>query len=115
MYYCKKTVEIAGSHFLELDYDSKCLREHGHNWIINVYCKSKKLDKNGMVVDFAHIKDFVMKLDHKFLNDILPFNPTAENIASFICRNIDKCYKVEVSESRDNLVWYEREEINEHD
>lgn len=50
--------------------------------MITVYCRSKELNADGMVVDFSHIKRSVKSLlDHQNLNDILPFNPTAENIA----------------------------------
>lgn len=109
MYYVKKTLELSASHCLELDYDSKCENEHGHNWIINIYCKSEQLNRNGMVIDFVDIKEIVMKLDHKFLNDIIDFNPTAENLAEYFCKKIPHCYKVEITESRDNWACYERE------
>jgi 6-pyruvoyltetrahydropterin/6-carboxytetrahydropterin synthase len=106
MYYLKKKLEIAGAHCLELNYESKCSNIHGHNWQIFIYCKSEKLDENGMVIDFVKIKEEVMKLDHKNLNEILDFNPTAENIAKYLCKNIPKCYKVDVIESENNEVSY---------
>lgn len=107
MYYVSKRMEIAGSHFLALDYVSKCQNLHGHNWIVTVYCKTKELNHNGMVVDFTHIKKEIHdKLDHKCLNEILPFNPTAENIAKWICEQIPTCYKVEVQESEGNIATY---------
>jgi 6-pyruvoyltetrahydropterin/6-carboxytetrahydropterin synthase len=108
MYYLKKTLEISASHCLELDYDSKCQNIHGHNWIIEVYCKSNKLNKNGMIVDFIDIKKIVKgKFDHKNLNKVLGFNPTAENIAKWIQENVKNCYKVKIQESTGNVVWYE--------
>lgn len=112
MYYISKRFEISGAHNLTLDYESKCQRLHGHNWIVTVYCRSKDLDKNGMVCDFAHIKGIVNeKLDHRYLNDVFDFNPTAENIAHWICDQVgDKCYKVSVQESEGNIAIYERDE-----
>ena len=88
-------MEISASHSLKLSYPSKCEKLHGHNWIITVYCRSKELDENGMVVDFTHIKQAVEKqLDHNNLNDILTFNPTAENIACWICNQVRFCMGV---------------------
>lgn len=112
MYYISKRMEIAGAHKLILDYDSKCQNLHGHNWIVTVYCKSKELDKNGMVYDFTHIKSKIMdKLDHQYLNYAVPeINPTAENIARWICEELGpSCYKVSVQESEGNVAIYERD------
>ena len=110
MYIVKKRMEIAGAHRLNLNYESKCANLHGHNWIVTVWCKSQTLDANGMVMDFTHIKREVQdKLDHKFLNDVVPFNPTAENIAKWVCEQIPNCYRVSVQESEGNVATYERE------
>ena len=109
MYYVKKRLEISAAHNLKLDYESKCENLHGHNWIIEIYCKSEELDKNGMVLDFTVIKKRIKeKLDHKYLNEIFDFNPTAENIAKWICHELSPfCYRVEVTESEDNTAIYE--------
>lgn len=110
MYTVIKRIEISASHFLKLSYRSKCECLHGHNWIVTVYCRSKELNADGMVTDFTHIKEKVKdKLDHKHLNDVLPFNPTAENIARWICDEVEKCYKVEVCESEGNTAIYEKD------
>ena len=37
---------------------------------------------------------------------LLPFNPTAENIAKWICDQIPECYKVSVQESEGNTATY---------
>lgn len=109
MYFVIKTFEIAGAHQLSLDYPSKCSNLHGHNWKILVKCQSETLDQNGMVVDFTHIKKSVEdKLDHKNLNEIFDFNPTAENIAKWICNQIPNCVMVQVEESEGNTAIYER-------
>lgn len=111
MYKVQKRLEISGAHNLTLDYDSKCQNLHGHNWIITIYLESQELDQNGMVLDFTHIKQTISnKLDHKYLNDIFDFNPTAENIAKWICDELgEKCYKVTVQESEGNIAEYERD------
>lgn len=107
MYYVTKRLEISASHRLDLDYDSKCTSLHGHNWIITVHCRAKELNSNGMVADFTDIKETVMgKLDHANLNEVVPFNPTAENIARWICENVPNCYRVDVQESEGNTASY---------
>lgn len=109
MYYVTKTIEVSGAHRLSLDYESKCRGLHGHNWKITVHCKSQELDQNGMVIDFSKIKAVVEEIDHAYLNDIVDFNPTAENIAKWLCDRIPKCYRVDVEESAGNLASYENQ------
>lgn len=107
MYYVTKRLEISAAHRLELDYESKCTNVHGHNWIITVYCRAEQLDSNGMVTDFTHIKRVVKeRLDHTVLNDVLPFNPTAENIARWIVDHVPNCYRADVQESEGNTASY---------
>jgi len=108
MYRISKRFEISGAHKLALNYESKCQNLHGHNWIITVHCQSKTLDSNGMVIDFKTAKETIsQKLDHKYINDVVDFNPTAENIAKWICDQIPHCYKVTVQESEGNIAEYE--------
>lgn len=110
MYYTSKTMEIAGCHQLRLSYESKCERLHGHNWIVTIHCKSRELNADGMVMDFTQVKEKIHGyLDHGNFNELLPFNPTAENIARWICDQIPNCYRVEVQESEGNTATYEKE------
>lgn len=94
-----------------LSYESKCENLHGHNWVITVYCKAKTLNQDGMVTDFTHIKRIVKdKFDHQYINKVLNVNPSAENMARWICDNVENCYKVSVQESEGNMAIYERDE-----
>ncbi|MDE7388040.1 MAG: 6-carboxytetrahydropterin synthase [Muribaculaceae bacterium] len=107
MYTVTKRLEISACHRLELDYASKCTNMHGHNWIITVHCRAMELNANGMVEDFTVIKEMITsKLDHADLNAVLPFNPTAENIARWICDSIPTCFRVDVQESEGNMASY---------
>lgn len=111
MYYIKKTLEVSSSHHLHLSYASKCSNVHGHNWLITVFCKSRQLNADGMVIDFTEIKRLVKgKLDHKDLNEVFDFNPTAENIAYWITTQVPQCYRVEIQESSGNMAIYEKDE-----
>jgi len=78
---CDFTYEAA--HWLPKVADThQCHRLHGHSYQLTVTLAGP-IDDNGMVEDFADIKDTVRrniidKLDHQTLNDIID-NPTVEN------------------------------------
>lgn len=108
MYYVSKRIEVAGAHRLDLPYESKCTRLHGHNWVITIHCRSRQLNAQGMVADFTAIKEQIHGyLDHGNFNELLPFNPTAENIARWVCERVPHCYRVDVRESEGNQASYE--------
>ena len=99
-----KKLEISAAHSLQLSYESKCSRMHGHNWQIEIFLVSRDiLNEDGMVEDFTHIKKAIhSKMDHANLNEIFDFNPTAENIGKWIVEQFDTCYKVTIQESFGN-------------
>ncbi|MFO8085388.1 MAG: 6-carboxytetrahydropterin synthase QueD [Desulfobacterales bacterium] len=78
-------------------YPGDCARLHGHNWIVEVYVQCKELNDIGIGIDFRDIKtavnDVMDGLDHFNLNDLPAFqniNPSSENIAKFLYREIGK-------------------------
>lgn len=84
-------------------HESKCAHLHGHNYRVHFTCEAAQLDSIGRVIDFSDIKARLCmwledEWDHKTLiwqEDpwaqilptidptivVVPFNPTAENIA----------------------------------
>lgn len=87
-------------------HEGKCRFLHGHNYRIHFTCEADGLDTVGRVIDFSAIKSKLCmwleeRWDHKFLvwhedpllKDLLkftdsivivPFNPTAENMAKYL-------------------------------
>ena len=108
MYRVKKTLEVSASHHISFAGGTQTEPDHGHNWKITIYCAAEELDADGMVVDFVDIENRICgALDHRDLNEVLPFNPTAENLARWICEQIPHCYKVIVRETSDNTATFE--------
>ena len=57
-----------------------------------------------MVEDFKHVKKTIAGyLDHGNFNELLPFNPTAENIAAWVVEQLPACYRAIVEESGGNI------------
>ncbi|MDH5710632.1 MAG: 6-carboxytetrahydropterin synthase QueD [Gammaproteobacteria bacterium] len=93
-YQLKVITEFASAHTLR-DYPGACSRMHGHNWKVELEAIATKLDEVGMGVDFKKMKMVARevgdRLDHRYLNELEPFtkiNPTAENIAAYLYREI---------------------------
>lgn len=94
-------------------HESKCSNLHGHNYVLWVHASAEGLDGLGRIIDFSVLKEKVdtwiqINWDHTFLaykNDlellalepliqknkpwfVCPFNPTAENMAGFLFKEI---------------------------
>ena len=108
MFEVKKRLEICAAHALKLSYPSVCGSMHGHNWVVDIFLRSENLNADGMIMDFDRIKDKVLeRFDHKVLNDVVDFSPTAELLAKYICELFaPHCYRVDVKESEDNTASY---------
>lgn len=116
MYKISKQFAFSASHILEgLPQEHPCTRLHGHNYVVTVHLKSKKLNNTGFVKDYRElsiVKEYLdNKLDHRHLNDVFEFNPTAENMAKYLYdtfkESIPELYAVEVSETPKTTAIYE--------
>lgn len=90
-------------------HESKCQHLHGHNYRVHFTIGAPDLDAVGRVLDFGLIKDLLCEWleanwDHRFLVGeldpwgaalktldpdgvvVVPFNPTAENMAEYLLR-----------------------------
>ena len=111
---------FAAAHSLR-DYKGKCERTHGHNYAVEAFFSSGKLQKNGLAVDFHVLKHALKhtleKLDHRHLNEDIPYfkknNTSAENIAKYIFTDLKKSMKkarivrVNIYESDSAMAGYE--------
>lgn len=87
-----KDFDFSASHVLSgLPPMHKCTRLHGHSYRVRVTL-SGRADEMGFVLDFcelAWVRELIDgELDHRHLNDVLDFNPTAENIATWLAHRI---------------------------
>lgn len=78
-------------------YKGKCENLHGHNWRVCLKVEGEELDNLGMLMDFGDLKRLLKEqmtyLDHKFLNELPPFdqiNPTSELLARFLAEELAK-------------------------
>lgn len=86
---------FAAGHALR-GYKGKCEYVHGHNYKVRVTVAGAELNSVGLLMDFvdlrAAIKALAERLDHRFMNDLEPFdklNPSAENLAKYFCEEVD--------------------------
>ena len=80
---------FAAGHALR-GYRGKCENPHGHNYKVKITLAGEQLNHIGLLYDFKDLKaamgEVVDRLDHQYLNDIVPFrelNPSAENMARY--------------------------------
>lgn len=71
-----------------IGYPGPCGGMHGHTYRLQVSMARTDglVNRDGMVVDFSELKETVKhvildQVDHKVLNDVFDFQPTAENMA----------------------------------
>ncbi len=110
-YTMRVVTDFAAAHALR-GYEGPCARLHGHNWKVEVEVEASALDEVGMGLDFKVIKDATRavtdRLDHRNLNELAPFdelNPTAENIAAHLYRELARRLDDERVRVRAVTVW----------
>ncbi|WP_104697655.1 MULTISPECIES: 6-pyruvoyl trahydropterin synthase family protein [unclassified Helicobacter] len=110
----RRMFKFCAAHIVRNCYSQRCSRSlHGHNYQVEIFVKSDKLDNAGMVLDFGifknQIADFIDSFDHSYhfwdkekkdFQDfilkhseryvILKFNPSAESYALLFLFFIDK-------------------------
>ena len=122
MYILTKKFKFSAAHKLD-GYDGDYANLHGHTWELEVAVEVEELDEIGMGIDFIEIKrpvgiTILEKLDHKYLNEVVPFNPTAEDLAEWIYYVLSKLFSsylnvrvqsIKVWESADSSAEYRKD------
>jgi 6-pyruvoyltetrahydropterin/6-carboxytetrahydropterin synthase len=130
MFGIKTSANFEAAHRLS-NYNGKCSYLHGHNWKVDLEIKSSVLNKQEMVFDFKNLKKALGGFDHKVLlkensenqkiSASLPkswikwlsFEPTAEQLAKYLCEKISKklgaeCIVVKVWENEKSFGEFEK-------
>jgi 6-pyruvoyltetrahydropterin/6-carboxytetrahydropterin synthase len=74
----------------------KCENVHGHNYRVEVFISAPRLVPPGMVADFVEVRGKLKEIlpDHRDLNAVYDFNPTAENLARRFFDDLARFYPV---------------------
>lgn len=117
MYSIVKRFTFEASHALTHldDKTHKCRRDHGHSYTVEVEARSRALDVNGFVHDFAEFDRFRSWLnstcDHRNLNDVFGAEyTTAERLANEFynrCHQLGLGYVVAVRVHETANTWAE--------
>lgn len=127
MFYITKYATFDSAHYLNY-YRGKCANIHGHTWKVGVTIRvdndTLEESKSGISVDFGLLKELIKVIildafDHRLVNDVISFNPTAENLAKHFyglmkpaikaLNGKANLYKITLYESADSIVEYVEE------
>ncbi|OGI09254.1 MAG: 6-carboxytetrahydropterin synthase QueD [Candidatus Margulisbacteria bacterium GWF2_35_9] len=93
MYKLSVEEKFSAAHQLT-NYKGPCENLHGHTWKVRITVEGAELDQSGMLLDFrvlkSHLKKIHNEFDHTFLNNLVPFSPTSENLSKYIFEKMDK-------------------------
>jgi len=103
MYSISKEFSFSAAHHLEgLPEDHPCSRVHGHNYKVRITLTAWALNKVGFILDYRKMDTFKtwidLNLDHRDLNTIFNFNPTAEALAAQIYTEFRYCLRDELQQ-----------------
>ena len=94
---------------------------HGHTFVVEAFVSSNYVNpRTGFAIDFLVLKkkvdELAFKFDHKFINEVAPFdkiNPSTENLSKFFYDEINKIIpadswlkKVRIYEGPNNYAEY---------
>jgi 6-pyruvoyltetrahydropterin/6-carboxytetrahydropterin synthase len=111
---------FSAAHILS-EIGGKCEELHGHNFKVEITVAAKELNTTGLLIDFRFLKkvlgEILEGIDHKYLNTLTTFtgmNPSAENIAKYLCKEMEQKVKtsgvhvarVKIWESENAVVTY---------
>lgn len=111
MFELRVEVDFSAAHHI-VGYPGDCARPHGHNYVVEVYARSTRLDSIGLAMDFRTLKSAAKELiapwDHQDLNTLSDFkgvSTSAEQIAKFCFERLSSQID---SSSLDGRVWIEK-------
>jgi 6-pyruvoyltetrahydropterin/6-carboxytetrahydropterin synthase len=128
-----RRVRFCAGHRLQ-GHGGKCEFFHGHNYIADFFVTGDEVDEVGRIVDFAELKRVLKgwideNWDHAFLLSeldengiqaiksvvptkyyLLPFNPTAENMATYLLDQVCPRLFVELNILATKVIIWETEE-----
>lgn len=84
-----KSFRFEAAHRLQsLGPGHRCAGLHGHSYHVELLLTADQLTRPGFVTDFGDLAPFGRfleeNLDHRFLNDVLPCEPTSELLARYL-------------------------------
>lgn len=93
-------------------YKGKSEPLHGHSWKVEAKFQSEKLDHEDIALDYVqieeHLRKLASRLDHRYINDIPPFNrlnPTSENVAKWFYGELDQSHIRQATKLIEVTVW----------
>jgi 6-pyruvoyltetrahydropterin/6-carboxytetrahydropterin synthase len=120
-----KSFRFEAAHRLQsLGPGHKCARLHGHTYDVELLLTGQELTGPGFVTDLGDLVPFgrflAENLDHRFLNEVLPCEPTSELLARYLAEwfiaNLEpeipgRLIAVRVSETPTSRAMFEIDEV----